>query len=43
MQDFPDVFGIIDFYLSICRTHIVRGVVPDGFKVRDLGKIEILN
>lgn len=39
MQDFPDVFGIIDFYLSICRTHIVRGVVPDGFKVRDLGKL----
>lgn len=43
MQDFPDVFGIIDFYLSICRTHIVRGVVPDGFKVRDLGKIETGN
>lgn len=43
MQDFPDVFGIIDFYLSICRTHIVRGVVPDGFKVRDLGKIETRN
>lgn len=39
MQDFPDVFGIIDFYLSICRTHVVRGVVPDGFKVRDLGKL----
>lgn len=43
MQDFPDVFSIIDFYLSICRTHIVRGVVPDGFKVRDLGKIETRN
>ncbi|MBQ0086955.1 MAG: NTP transferase domain-containing protein [Bacteroidales bacterium] len=40
MQDFPDVFGIIDFYLSICRTNVVRGVVPDGFKVRDLGKID---
>ena len=39
MQDFPDVFSIIDFYLSICRTHVVRGVVPDGFKVRDLGKL----
>lgn len=43
MQDFPDVFGIIDFYLSICRTHIVRGAVPAGFKVRDLGKIETGN
>ncbi len=43
MPDFPDVFSIIDFYLSICRTHIVRGVVPDGFKVRDLGKIETGN
>ena len=39
MQDFPDVFGIIDFYLSICRTHIVRGVVPAGFEVKDLGKL----
>lgn len=43
MQDFPDVFGIIDFYLSICRTNVVRGVVPDGFEVRDLGKIETGN
>mgnify|MGYP003307438298 CR=1 FL=1 len=43
MQDFPDVFGIIDFYLSICRTHVVRGAVPAGFKVRDLGKIETGN
>lgn len=40
MQDFPDVFGIIDFYLSICRTNVVRGVVPAGFEVKDLGKID---
>ena len=39
MQDFPDVFGIIDFYLSICRTHVVRGAVPAGFEVKDLGKL----
>ena len=40
MKDFPDVFSIIDFYLSICRTHVVRGVVPASLSVRDLGKIE---
>lgn len=42
MQDFPDVFGIIDFYLSICRTHVVRGVVPSSLSIRDLGKIEVI-
>lgn len=40
MRDFPDVFGIIDFYLSICRTHTVRAAVPEGLKVKDLGKIQ---
>lgn len=38
MKDFPEVFSIIDFYLSICRAHVVRGVVPASLSVRDLGK-----
>ncbi len=40
MRDFPDVFGIIDFYLLICRTHIVRAAVPEGLTVKDLGKLQ---
>lgn len=42
MRDFPDVFGIIDFYLSICKTHTVRAAVPENLKVKDLGKMQAI-
>lgn len=38
MERFPDRFGIIDFYLSVChRSHIV-GLVKDDLRILDVGK-----
>ena len=42
MDRFPDRFGIIDFYLSIChRSHIV-GLVKNDLDVLDVGKLDSL-
>jgi DNA-binding NarL/FixJ family response regulator len=42
MDHFPDRFGIIDFYLSVChRAHIVGLVKPD-LDVLDVGKLDTL-
>lgn len=42
MDRFPDRFGIIDFYLSVChRSHIVGLVKPD-LHVLDVGKLDSL-
>ena len=42
MDRFPDIFSIINFYLSIChRSHIV-GLVKDDLKLIDVGKLDSL-
>ena len=42
MDRFPDKFGIIDFYLSVChRAHIVGLVKPD-LRLLDVGKLDSL-
>ncbi len=42
MDRFPDRFGIIDFYLSIChRSHIV-GLIKDDLRMLDVGKLDSL-
>lgn len=43
MDAFPDKFGIIDFYLSICATHYVRGYVKTDLKLMDIGKLDTLH
>ena len=43
MDTFPDKFGIIDFYLSICATHHVRGYVKNDLKLMDIGKLDTLH
>lgn len=43
MDAFPDKFGIIDFYLSICATHHVRGYVKTDLKLMDIGKLDTLH
>lgn len=35
---FPDKFGIIDFYLSVCGTIGIRGVEWSGLRLMDVGK-----
>lgn len=43
MDAFSDKFGIIDFYLSICATHHVRGYVKTDLKLMDIGKLDTLH
>ena len=42
MDQFPDRFGIIDFYLKACATHNIKGYVNDDLKLMDIGKLDTL-
>ena len=42
MDEFPDRFGIIDFYLKACATHNIKGYVNDDLKLMDIGKLDTL-
>ena len=42
MDEFPDRFGIIDFYLKACATHSIKGYVKDDLKLMDIGKLDTL-
>jgi len=37
MEKWPEHFGIIDFYLSVCAVHTVRGVPAGKMKIIDIG------
>lgn len=39
---FNGAFSIMDFYLSVCENHRIRGYLQDGLRVLDLGKPEAL-
>lgn len=43
MQQWPDRFGIMDFYLSICSQYNIHGYVPDNLQLMDVGKIDTLD
>ncbi|MCD8291844.1 MAG: nucleotidyltransferase family protein [Prevotella sp.] len=43
MADFPDKFGIIDFYLKICDKVIIKGVEKANLKIMDIGKLDTLS
>lgn len=40
--DMPDRFPIMDFYLKACDRYPICGVVADGLKMVDVGKLETL-
>lgn len=42
MDEFPDRFGIIDFYLKECAGHNIVGYVKDDLKLMDIGKLDTL-
>ena len=42
MEDWPERFSIIDFYLEVCRDHPVFGVVADNLNVIDIGSAQKL-
>ncbi len=43
MERWPERFGIMDFYLSICREHPIYGYAPDDLRLMDVGKLETLD
>ncbi|MCD8296764.1 MAG: NTP transferase domain-containing protein [Prevotella sp.] len=43
MNDFPNKFGIIDFYLKVCDKVVIRGVEKNNLKILDIGKLDSLS
>lgn len=43
MRYWPEKFGIVDFYLSVCRTHAIRAAVMPGLVLHDVGKVSELS
>jgi len=43
MNDFPDKFGIIDFYLDICAKANIKGYLKEDLKLMDVGKLDTLS
>ncbi len=41
-DEWPDVFGIIDFYLRICDKHPVYGCMQEELRLLDVGKVDTL-
>lgn len=42
MEQWPERFGIIDFYLNVCRDHDIRGVLFKDLNLIDVGSPETL-
>lgn len=42
MDQWPDRFPIIDFYLNACATHPLSGYVADNLRMIDVGKLDSL-
>lgn len=43
MQDFPEKFSIIDFYLSVCKRERVTAFIPKDLQLIDVGKPDSLS
>lgn len=43
MADYPDRFGIIDFYLDQCLQHDIRGYIQPSLRLMDVGKLDTLD
>lgn len=39
MQQFPDRFPIINFYLTLCEKKMIRSFIPSNLKMMDVGKL----
>ena len=42
MEDYPDRFGIIDFYLNECKHANIKGWVKNDLRLMDVGKLDSL-
>ena len=43
MDKWPEKFGIIDFYLSICNRYPIYGYIQPDLRLMDVGKIDTLD
>ncbi len=43
MADFPDKFGIMDFYLKVCDKVVIKGFQKSDLRIMDIGKMETLS
>ena len=42
MEDWPDRFPIMDFYLKVCADHVIRGFEVPHLQILDVGKLDTL-
>lgn len=42
MEEWPEKFSIIDFYLTICMNHDIRGLIQPNLRLMDVGKIDTI-
>lgn len=42
MDSWPERFPIMDFYLSACQDHIIKGHEASGLRLMDVGKLDTL-
>lgn len=42
MENWPERFPIIDFYINECKNHPIYGAVPDNLQMIDVGKLDSL-
>lgn len=40
MQEWPEKFSIIDFYVQACQTETIRAYIPQNYRMMDIGKID---
>ena len=43
METWPEKFPIIDFYLNVCASHDIRGIVQTNLQLLDVGKLDTLD
>ena len=43
MDQWPDRFGVMDFYLDVCDKVNIRGKLKDDLQLMDVGKIDTLS
>ena len=43
LSEWPDRFPIMDFYLSACATHLIKGFEATDLRLMDVGKIDTLD
>ena len=42
LEDWPDRFPIMDFYLKVCADHVIRGFEAPNLQLLDVGKLDAL-